>query len=273
MRAFTLSALVAIGCPKPPPATAAAPAPPVDPAVQAECSAALGKLAELGLHAAPTDLDQGLCQIAFGGSQPEGRRALLQCQGQATDLDAWRGCHQIAKKTPAGAQVAVSLYADKAQVDRRIQEGAGVLGALREGAALDGVFGSSGLNGLGSIGALIGSKGTGLSEGDRALGGAPVILGALDKAQIDAVIQENMGKIRECYARALGDDPTLAGKLVVKFVVSKDGSVASASKKSSTLGNAAVETCINARFLRMQFPAPTGGGIVIVSYPFVFSPG
>ena len=27
------------------------------------------------------------------------------------------------------------------------------------------------------------------------------------------------------------------------------------------------------RFLKMQFPEPKGGGIVIVSYPFVFSPG
>ena len=39
------------------------------------------------------------------------------------------------------------------------------------------------------------------------------------------------------------------------------------------MGNASAESCIVGRFLRMQFPQPKGGGIVIVSYPFIFSPG
>jgi len=58
---------------------------------------------------------------------------------------------------------------------------------------------------------------------------------------------------------------------VVKFVIAKDGSVSSASTKASTLNNPIVEKCINARFMRMRFPSPKGGGIVIVSYPFVFN--
>ena len=40
--------------------------------------------------------------------------------------------------------------------------------------------------------------------------------------------------------------------------------------KSSTMGNPIVQKCINSRFMRMQFPAPKGGGIVQVSYPFIF---
>jgi hypothetical protein len=39
------------------------------------------------------------------------------------------------------------------------------------------------------------------------------------------------------------------------------------------MNNPAVESCINGRFMRFQFPEPKGGGIVIVSYPFIFSPG
>jgi len=39
------------------------------------------------------------------------------------------------------------------------------------------------------------------------------------------------------------------------------------------MGSPAVEQCINGRFLRFQFPQPKGGGIVIVSYPFLFAPG
>ena len=58
----------------------------------------------------------------------------------------------------------------------------------------------------------------------------------------------------------------------MKFVISKTGSVSKASTKSSTLNNSAVEGCINSRFMRFKFPEPKGGGIVIVSYPFIFQP-
>lgn len=105
------------------------------------------------------------------------------------------------------------------------------------------------------------------------VGGDPIILGALDKSLIDAVIKRHMNQLRYCYQRELTNDPDLGGKIVVKFVVAKDGSVASAAIKSSTMGIAAVEACVTSRFMRMQFPEPKGGGIVIVSYPFIFRPG
>ena len=211
---------------------------------------------------------------------------------------------------------------NKKQVDKEIAENAGVLGALRDGSELDGVFGSSGLSSdiAGGIGGLIGAKGTqigsgglgsrgsGLGGGGTAdglggmgtkgrgsgasgygsgaghfgakgtggigqIGGDPIILGALDKSLIDAVIKRQMNQIRYCYQRELTKNPELGGKIVVKFVIAKDGTVSSASTKSSTMGSPAVEQCINGRFLRFQFPQPKGGGIVIVSYPFLFAPG
>ena len=67
-------------------------------------------------------------------------------------------------------------------------------------------------------------------------------------------------------------DPKLAGKLVVKFVIAPDGTVSSATTKSTTMNNSSVESCINSRFMRFQFPEPKNGGSVTVSYPFVFSP-
>ena len=82
-----------------------------------------------------------------------------------------------------------------------------------------------------------------------------------------------MNQIRYCYQRELTKNPALGGKIVVKFVIAKDGSVSSASTKATTMNNKAVENCINGRFMRFKFPEPKGGGIVIVSYPFIFSPG
>ncbi len=205
--------------------------------------------------------------------------------------------------------------------DRQIAEDAGLLGAMQDQGAMEGL-GSSALDSslTGGVGGLIGAKGTqigsgglgsrgsGLGGGGNAeglgglgtkglgsgksgygkgggnfgskgeggigtVGGDPIILGALDRSLIDAVIKRHMNQIRYCYQRELTKKPNLAGKVVIKFVIAKDGSVSSASKKSSTMNNGAVEQCIVGRFMRMKFPEPKGGGIVIVSYPFLFSPG
>jgi len=108
--------------------------------------------------------------------------------------------------------------------------------------------------------------------GATAEGGDLIILGSLDKKVIQQVIQRHLNQIRYCYQRELTKDPDLAGRVVIKFIVARDGTVSSATVKSSTMGNNAVETCIAGRFMRFMFPEPAGGGIVVVSYPFVFSP-
>ena len=128
----------------------------------------------------------------------------------------------------------------------------------------------SGASGYGSGGGNFGAKGEG---GIGRVGGDTIILGALDRSLIDEVIKRHMNAIRYCYQRELTKTPSLAGKIVIKFVIAKDGSVSSANVKTSTMSNSAVESCVSGRFMRMQFPQPKGGGIVIVSYPFLFSPG
>jgi hypothetical protein len=100
-----------------------------------------------------------------------------------------------------------------------------------------------------------------------------IILGALDKSLIDAVIKQNMNQIRYCYQVELKKQPALQGKITVKFVISATGSVSKAEIASSTMDNPTVESCIVSRFLTFQFPEPRGHGIVIVSYPFILTPG
>lgn len=105
--------------------------------------------------------------------------------------------------------------------------------------------------------------------------GQRVQLGSLKRDDIDAVIKQKLKRIRACYQRQLVDEPTLSGKLVVKFVIEPDGSVgrAQVKKESTTLSNDRVPACIVNTFKGMQFPPPKGGGIVIVTYPFIFAPG
>ena len=101
--------------------------------------------------------------------------------------------------------------------------------------------------------------------------GDPIILGALDKSAIDRVVKANLAPIRSCYKKELEKNPHLFGKIVVKFTIAKDGTVSSATVKSSTMNNSVCESCITALFLKMKFPKPKGDGVVIVSYPFVFN--
>jgi hypothetical protein len=99
-----------------------------------------------------------------------------------------------------------------------------------------------------------------------------IVSGSLDKSVIDAVVNRNMNEIRYCYTRELRKEPGLAGEIIVKFVISNTGWVPKAEIESSTMGNPAVESCITSRFDYVQFPEPKGGGTVVVSYPFVFTP-
>lgn len=103
-----------------------------------------------------------------------------------------------------------------------------------------------------------------------ASGGEPVVLGELSPDVISAVLKRNMNQVRYCYQRELTKDPDLGGEIVVKFVIASDGTVSQSTIQSTTMHNDAVESCINARILRMQFPEPKGGGIVIVTHPFTF---
>ena len=99
----------------------------------------------------------------------------------------------------------------------------------------------------------------------------PVVLGGLGRQVIDDVVKRHLNQIRYCYQRQLQRTPELGGSVVVKFSIGPDGSVNHAATRSSTLQHPDVESCIAGRVLRMRFPAPNGGGRVIVTYPFAFS--
>jgi len=114
-------------------------------------------------------------------------------------------------------------------------------------------------------------RGKGGSSALGVVGGSPIILGSLDRSLISDVIKRHMNQIRYCYQRELQKNPSLAGKVVMRFTIGVDGKVPKATTKTSTLSNSAVERCIEGRFRRMTFPPPTGGGIVMVTYPFIFS--
>jgi hypothetical protein len=157
----------------------------------------------------------------------------------------------------------------------------GTSGLSSRGASLGGGGTAVALTGLGTKGLGAGTRSFGADGGGgpsktrgdiNARGGDPIILGALDRSLIDEVIKRSMSQIRYCYQRELTKNPSLSGKIVTKFTIAGDGTVSSAATRSSTLNNENVEQCVVSRFYRMQFPEPKEGGVVFVSYPFLFSP-
>ncbi|MFN7145809.1 MAG: AgmX/PglI C-terminal domain-containing protein, partial [Myxococcota bacterium] len=103
--------------------------------------------------------------------------------------------------------------------------------------------------------------------------GGPILLGSLDKGLIDGVIKAGMGEVRACYTALQRRVPDAAGTTTMKFVVAANGTVSSTAVKSSTIADVPFQDCLRKVFHGLRYPEPKGGGIVIVSYPLVFSPG
>ncbi len=74
-----------------------------------------------------------------------------------------------------------------------------------------------------------------------------------------------------CYEQGLGRNPSLEGRIPVRFIVGSDGVVANASA-SGDFPDAAVKSCVVSAFYGLSFPAPDRG-TVKVTYPIMFTPG
>lgn len=165
-------------------------------------------------------------------------------------------------------------------------QGAGV-GMGEVGTGSGGGGQSLDVGGLGTKGLGAGKVGTGrgaIGEGGTLAGGRSrpsiqvgdgaetVILGGLDKDVIDKIIRQYFSQIRYCYEKEIASAPGMRGRVMTRFVISASGRVTSAAVSSSSLGNENVHSCLTGVLKRITFPEPLGGGIVEVSYPFLFSP-
>jgi TonB family protein len=162
--------------------------------------------------------------------------------------------------------------------------GVGGLGLLGTGSGGGGTGeGSIGLGNLGTIGKGGGSNGSGYGRGAGGLGGkrakTPDVIpgqanvrGSLDKEIIRRIIARHLNEVRYCYEQELTKKPGLGGRVLVQFTIAASGQVIASVLQNSTMGNARVENCTVQAVRRWEFPKPLGGGIVIVSYPFVMTP-
>lgn len=96
--------------------------------------------------------------------------------------------------------------------------------------------------------------------------------GHADAAAIAREMRSRRKAVSACYERALKQQPTLAGKLVVRFSLAAAGTVTAVELDEDTLGAPEVFACIRATALRWRFP-PLAEGTAVLSFPFVFQPG
>ncbi len=98
-----------------------------------------------------------------------------------------------------------------------------------------------------------------------------VVVGALDREIIRRVVRAHVDQVRACYERALLRTPGLEGKVSLAWVIGPSGRVRSA-RVSAGSGDASLDGCVARHVRTWVFPAPKGGGDVVVTYPFVVRP-
>ena len=159
-------------------------------------------------------------------------------------------------------------------------QGLGGLGIRGSGS---GGGGSGDTIGIGAVGTKgrgggLGSYGTGVGglgkKGDRDVNistGNAVVMGSIDKELIRKVIQDHAAQIRYCYETQLAVNPRLQGKVSIKWVINADGSATNPQIDggNTTLEDGKVHECMMARITSWAFPKPKGGGIAVITYPWI----
>lgn len=178
------------------------------------------------------------------------------------------------RPAPAKRHSAKHRSSGRSRTMQKMSDGSNIvdqLGGDTGGLGNVGTLGKGGGGGNGS------GYGAGAGEKEKApaptvTAGAPKAVGKLDPAIINRIIRQHRPQIRHCYDLALANNPKLAGKIAIDFVIDPKGKVVKATASGDSAMVSAIGRCTTRAFRTFAFPAPEGGGIVTVSYPLAFAP-
>jgi hypothetical protein len=88
--------------------------------------------------------------------------------------------------------------------------------------------------------------------------------------EIDEEVRRKAPLFRACYQKEVNRLPTLAGSVVMKWVIGRDGTVKNGKRVGGTLASDGVTQCMELNLRTMRFPPK---GPATVTYPFVFTVG
>lgn len=102
-------------------------------------------------------------------------------------------------------------------------------------------------------------------------GGSAASGGRIDPSAVRARIRARFPAVRACYQHALETDPTLRGRLNLRFVIAADGRLAELRNVGGDLQDGKVADCVVAALSNLAFPPPEGGSVSFV-YPMLLTP-
>jgi len=214
-------------------------------------------------------------KVRKGGDS--GRRAEVQ------QRVASKGLLKILGSTGAGA----GAFADVLGPSTGTGEIASALaGASGVGVATADALGQGGLRKGGKAGAVagigeVGTSGGGnvnlASKGDARVSGRvkdstpDVESSDVDREALARYVRQRLKAMQGCYERELKRNPSLKGKIVVRFSILPSGRSGEIDFEQNTLGDEAVTSCVRSVIRGWIFPFKPPDA-VSVAYPFVFSP-
>ncbi|MFO0757018.1 MAG: VIT domain-containing protein [Byssovorax sp.] len=165
--------------------------------------------------------------------------------------------------------------------------GAGGLGlsGIGEGGGGRGDGNGIGLGSIGTIGHGAGTgTGQGFGSGHGRLGGAHrtsppqvkmgklAVSGRLPPEVLQRITRQNFGRFRLCYENGLRNNPNLMGRVQVRYVIGRDGSLVQVQNGGSDMPDSAVVACVVRGFYGLSFPMPEDRGLVTATQNLLFAP-
>lgn len=130
-------------------------------------------------------------------------------------------------------------------------------------------IGDLGTSGGGNVG--LGEKKQATVRGGVSMQAPEVDSQDVDREKLAAYVRSRKGAIQQCYEKELKRNPSLKGKVVVRFSITPAGRTSDIDIEENTLGNEAVASCIKTTIRGWVFPFKPPSEVP-VAYPFVFAP-
>jgi outer membrane biosynthesis protein TonB len=197
------------------------------------------------------------------------RSGLLAFSDGFTDLmdnaaDAKLG--KQARVTSAGADTGAKRT-ERSLITSGVTRGSGGINTAALSRDVAGAGLGEGVRGTSRVTGFIG--GAEFGDADRPLSDS--IRGSRTDEEIQVVFDRNKSALYSIYQRALRNDPTLKGKVVLKITIAPSGAVVAASVVSSDLNDSELERKIAARVKLFDFGVKDVDEITI-NYPIDFLP-
>ena len=93
--------------------------------------------------------------------------------------------------------------------------------------------------------------------------------GKLNKDSVKRVIKQRQRQLQACYERELKKDPSLNGKVIVRWTIGPAGRVTDAKVVKNTLKTPVVGRCVAEKIKRWRFDKPKGGSVTVTKR-FIF---